>query len=191
MVAILDGGSIKQLTQVQFKGEDFVLLKARLTSIKRRLASLFSMHESFCMLCSVIAKGPRGHSGGCPSVFSICFKCLGRHASYSCAGAYFKAARNYCWNCWMPLFDIFGTSFHSNKLEEIGHGCRNEARNFMKPLVCCFFYRREIAGVECPCVDIPHYQRWLFEQSPASTAGSGQMPNILFLLEAVFKDWNQ
>jgi hypothetical protein len=61
----------------------------------------------------------------------------------------------------------------------------------MKPLVCCFFYRREIAGVECPCVDIPHYQRWLFEQSPASTAGSGQMPNILFLLEAVFKDWNQ
>lgn len=190
MASIIDGSPMKKLMHIEgMEVENFGLLKQRLTDIKRRMQALSSLHVSFCRLCSAIQNVNVTHVAGCPSMFNICFKCVGRHAGIGCTGALFKVAHNFCWKCWMPLYDIFGISFHSKKVTEIGHGCANVARDFVKPLACCFFHRRLIAKMHCPCTDISQYQRWLFEGCRVSAGGSGQVPNILLLLETVLKDF--
>jgi hypothetical protein len=83
----------------------------------------------------------------------------------------------------MPLYDIFGVSFHSSKKEDLTN-CKSEARDFLKPLAMVFFHKRGIANMSCPCRDISQYQEWLFLPSGQSVSGMGQVPNILLLMEA-------
>lgn len=157
----------------------------KLTTIDRKLKNMSS--SAACDLCSLIAKSFVHHEGrGCSSIFNICFKCLGRHGSTSCACPFFKAKTGFCWKCWLPTFEIFGVSFHSNRKEHLGVNCTHEARDFVKPLCMHFFHNRSIANVACPCADISQYQNWLFaDSSPSSVSGSGQMPNLLLILIAV------
>jgi hypothetical protein len=85
----------------------------------------------------------------------------------------------------MPLFDIFGFSFHSKALCDL-RICTNACRDFLKPLAACFYHRRDIVRLVCPVADLVQYQTWLFSPTSASVSGSGQVPGILLLLEASF-----
>jgi hypothetical protein len=85
----------------------------------------------------------------------------------------------------MPLFDVWGVSFHS-KIKEDLVTCKHDVRDFLKPLSACFFYRRDIVQLACPCSDRLQFQSWLFAHSGEAASGSGQVPNILLLLEAAF-----
>jgi len=190
MASIIDGSPMNMLMHVEgLQVETFGHLRQRLTDINRRMQALSTLHVSFCRLCSAIKNETVSHTAGCPSMFNICYKCLGRHVGAGCANPLFKVAHNFCWKCWMPLYDIFGISFHSKKVNEIGHGCASVGRDFLKPLACAFFHKRQIAKVQCPSTDTSHYQRWLFQGSGVSAAGSGQIPNILVLLEVILKDF--
>ena len=83
----------------------------------------------------------------------------------------------------MPLHDVFGISFHSKTKEDLV-ACSNSAHEMVKPLVACFFHRRDIVQLACPCGDRAQYNRWLFAPSQESVAGTGHIPNLLLLLEA-------
>jgi hypothetical protein len=85
----------------------------------------------------------------------------------------------------MPLFDIWGVSFHSKVKEDLVI-CKHDARDFLKPLSACFFHRRDIVQMECSSSDRSQYQSWLFNHSGEVVSGSGQIPNVLLLLEAAF-----
>ena len=185
MSKILDGNDIVKLSHVRCDTDDFQELRDRLTKIDRRLRGL--SEAASCDLCTVLQKSFVHHEGrGCPLIFNICFKCLGKHSSNSCTFPLFKVKNGFCWKCWLPTFEIFGVSFHSNRKELLGVNCLNEAKDFVKPLCMHFFYNRTIVNVPCPCSDISHYQTWLFSNSShLSVCGSGQMPNILLILEAV------
>ena len=190
MASTIDGFPMKMLMHVEgLQVENFGHLKQRLIDIKSRMQALSTLHVSFCRLCSAIQNETVTHLAGCPSMFNICYKCLGRHAGAGCAHPLFKVAHNFCWKCWMPLYDIFGISFHSKKVNEIGHACASVGRDFLKPLACTFFHRRQIAKMDCSCTDLSQYQRWLFQGSGVSASGSGQIPNIMLLLEVVLKDF--
>jgi hypothetical protein len=91
----------------------------------------------------------------------------------------------------MPLFNLFGLSFHGNAKEELSQ-CKNDARNFLKPLAVCFYHKRiSLAGLSYPGGDISHYQEWLFSGSQESVSGLGQLPNIVLLLEAALLQMKQ
>lgn len=184
MARIIDGHGNLQTTVYQIKPDNYTDLKERLKVVYRHLAALPS--STFCKLCSTVGKQLVTHGiSGCPKIFNMCYKCLGKHPSAACSGTLFKVARSFCWRCWMPLHDIFGISFHSKQKSELGANCSNVACDYLKPLALLFFYNRGVAGaIECPCSDLFQYQRWLFEES-ASVSGTGQVPKILLLLEAV------
>lgn len=185
MSNILDGNEIEKLSYVSCDTDDFKELRIKLATIDRRLKRMSG--AASCDLCTAITKSFVHHEGrGCPSIFNICFKCLGKHSSNSCTFPLFKVKAGFCWKCWLPTFEIFGVRFHSNKKELLGVNCTNEANHFVKPLCMHFFYNRTIANVPCPCSDISQYQTWLFsDSSPSSVSGSGQMPNLLLILQAV------
>jgi hypothetical protein len=171
----------KRVIIAQQKGFDCI--RNRLLNICRGLKQVSRLSSSVCLVCSAISRQKVQHAGGCPSVFNICFKCMGQHRSQGCTGNFFKVAARFCFKCWMPLFDIFGVSFHSKNKDDLRQ-CNNSALFFIKPLAMLFFYRRDIIGMSCSCGDIRQYQQWLFSQSQDSVSGEGQIPNILLLLEA-------
>jgi hypothetical protein len=85
----------------------------------------------------------------------------------------------------MPLQGIFGVRFHSDHKDEIGALCSNPARGILKELAIIFFHNRQVApSIECPSRTREEYLGWLFQ---ASSAGQGQLPNIILLLEAALK----
>ena len=163
--------------------DDFRKLRNRISDLKYNVQIFLQNNYSCCLVCSAISQRKICHSSGCPSVFNICFKCFGRHSASTCSEPYFNVAKGFCYKCWMPLQDIFGISFHSKAKEDLV-ACSNSAHDFVKPLVACFFHRRNIIQLDCPCVDKAEYNRWLFTPSKESVAGPGQIPNILLILEA-------
>ena len=183
MVLAVDGSG-KQAVEITLHEDKLEDVKTRMLRIRCKVNKLADVPSIYCLVCSAIAKERIMHEGGCPSIYNLCFKCLGQHQAQNCAGTWFKVAQRFCWKCWMPLFDICGVSFHSKQKEDIIN-CNNEARNFLKPLVMAFFYKRCIVDVSCPCGDISDYKRWLFSESATSVSGIGQMPNILLLMEAI------
>ena len=83
----------------------------------------------------------------------------------------------------MPLGDFFGINFHTR---EIGPRCENAAADYMKPLVLLFYYNRDLSTMVCPATTLLQYQAWLFaDNSQCSSAGGGQVPNIVLLLESI------
>jgi hypothetical protein len=81
----------------------------------------------------------------------------------------------------MPLQSTYGVTFHKSHKDEIGSGCSNPVRGVLKEFAIIFFHDRQIApGITCPSKTKREYQKWLFE---ASSAGEGQVPNIMLLLE--------
>jgi len=184
MVRVIDGSGepTMEVTLPEKKHED-VMDKDRLLRICTKLRRLSSIPKTHCLVCSAVAHERVMHAGGCPSTYNMCFKCLGQHQAHNCSGKLFKVAPKFCWKCWMPLYDIFGVSFHSSKKEDLTN-CKSEARDFLKPLAMVFFHKRGIANMSCPCRDISQYQEWLFLPSGQSVSGMGQVPNILLLMEA-------
>ncbi len=185
MTSIIDGPLQQTIMKVVTSPDDFNNLRRRLSVILVAVNKLSQVASSVCLLCSAIDNKKVFHSGGCPSIFNTCFKCLGRHSSQKCSQPFFKVAKRFCFKCWMPLFDIFGCSFHSKQTCDL-QNCNSPCRNFLKPLASCFFYRRNVVNLVCPCTDLSQYERWLFSHSQTSASGSGQVPNILLLLEASF-----
>jgi hypothetical protein len=184
-VAIVDGAMANEVCIKEYNAipGDFLELRNRIRDIKYHVNVLLQNHPTCCLVCSAIAKKKVIHTGGCPSVFNICFKCFGRHSASRCSEGFFDVAKGFCFKCWMPLFDIFGITFHSKNKEDLVT-CSHSAQILVKPLVACFFYRREILQLACPCVDRAQYNRWLFTPSQESVAGAGHIPNLLLLLEA-------
>jgi hypothetical protein len=185
MVCAIDGSGEKTMEVTLHKNKVGDIME-RLVRIRIRLNRLSDIPKMYCLVCSAIAAEKVTHLGGCTSTYNMCFKCLGQHRSLSCSGRFFKVAPKFCWKCWMPLYDIFGVSFHSNKKDDLIN-CSSAARDFLKPLAMVFFYNRRIASISCPCGDISQYERWLFSESEQSVAGIGQMPNILLLLEDILE----
>jgi hypothetical protein len=185
MVALVDGAMASTLEIKHYSAipDDFRELRNRIRDIKYHVSMLLQIHPTCCLVCSAIAKKKIHHTGGCPSVFNICFKCFGRHSAKTCSEPYFDVAKGFCFKCWMPLFDIFGISFHSKTKEDL-ITCSNSAHELVKPLVACFFHKREIIQLACPCGDRVQYNRWLFNPSQESVAGAGHIPNLLLILEA-------
>jgi hypothetical protein len=187
MARILDGDLSTKVLNVSVPAENFPLLKMRLNAISRRIQG---METKSCKLCSILQSSFVHHgASGCPAIFNMCFTCLGRHPNGSCkSGALFKVKTGFCWKCWMPLNDVFGIGFHSKKKEELGRGCNNAALDFVKPACMQYFYNRASANITCPCSDIAEYQNWLFSYAASSSiSGSGQVPMILLLLEAIMR----
>ena len=185
MASIIDGPLTQTNMEFKTSPDDFNDLRRRLSAMLIAVNKLGNVPSAVCLLCSVIQNKKICHKSGCPSCFNHCFKCLGRHSSQSCSNKYFNVARRFCFKCWMPLFDIFGFSFHSKEICDL-RNCTSACRNFLKPLAACFFYRRQILQLPCPCTDLVQYQSWLFSPTSASVSGSGQVPGILLLLEASF-----
>ena len=185
MVSIIDGPLTHTVMEFKTSPDDFNDLRRRLSTILAAVNKLTQVPSSVCLLCSAIDKKRVSHESGCPSIFNTCFKCLGRHSSQSCSQKFFNVAKRFCFKCWMPLFDIFGYSFHSKEICDL-RNCNSACKDFLKPLASCFFYRRHIVNMVCPCTELSQYQTWLFSHSQTSVSGSGQMPNILLLLEASF-----
>ncbi len=158
----------------------------RLVRIRLKLNKVSSIPKMYCLVCSAIATENVKHTGGCTSIYNMCFKCLGQHRAQSCSGRLFKVAPNFCWKCWMPLYDMFGVSFHSSKKEDLVN-CTSEARDFLKPLAMVFYHNRRILDFSCPCRELSEYQEWLFASSEQSVSGMGQVPNILLFLEALLE----
>jgi hypothetical protein len=187
MARILDGDLVTKIITVSVPAENFALLKIRLNAISRRIQD---METRSCKLCSILQSSfiHHGHSG-CPAIFNMCFTCLGRHRNGCCkSGALFKVKTGFCWKCWMPLNDVFGISFHSKNKEELGSGCNNAALDFVKPACMHYFYNRACAIITCQCKEIAEYQNWLFSYATSSSiSGSGQVHNILLLLEAIMR----
>jgi hypothetical protein len=185
MVAIVDGAMENEVSMKHYNTplDDFGKLRIRIRDINYHVQVFLRNQTTCCLLCSVIAQKKIFHAGGCPSVFNICFKCFGRHSGSSCSERYFDVAKGFCFKCWMPLHNIFGISFHTKTKQDLV-ACSNSAYEFVKPLVACFFYRRDIIQLACPCSDRVQYNRWLFSPSNESVAGSGHIPNLLLLLEA-------
>ena len=171
---------------VRIRLDDFENLKSRLHNLSRKLISLGRLSATYCRLCSSIDGIPKMHTGGCPKIFNHCFKCMGRHAGSTCTERYFQLpAGCICWCCWLPLQSIFGVRFHSDHKDEIGALCSNPARGILKELAIIFFHNRQVApSIECPSRTREEYLGWLFQ---ASSAGQGQLPNIILLLEAALK----
>ena len=166
--------------------DDFSSLFQRLKHIHTHLQNLSRYSLLECKLCSTIRHESVSHGvSGCPCEFNICYKCFGHHTGKSCKEPYFKVPADYCWKCWLPLFPIFGIQFHPRSKDDIGNKCSQSALNYLKPLSGHFFYKRGIAGIICPAMNLEQYQQWLFHQSETSMSGIGQVPNILFLLEAM------
>lgn len=186
MVQVLDGvgPQMMEITLLEDKLQD---VKQRMMNVVSMLNRLSEIPKIYCLVCSAIAKKRVQHVAGCPSTFNICFRCLGQHHAQGCAEVWFQVARNFCWKCWMPLFDICGVSFHSKNKDDI-ITCKNEARDFVKPLAACFWHKRLIVDMMCPCSDIFQYQRWLFLASQDSVSGIGQVPNILLFLETILEN---
>ena len=182
MVSAIDGAEC-QPGEISVRPEDYSILKQRLVSILRGLEQLHQASSLCCLTCSAISRRRVQHVGGCPATFNLCFKCLGAHHGQSCTGQYFNVKKKFCFKCWMPAFDIFGISFHGNSKEELVR-CNNAARNFLKPLAMCFYHKRITLSLSYSGGDISHYQEWLFSGSQESVSGSGQLPNIVLLLEA-------
>lgn len=185
MVSVVDGSLLHETLEIRAPCDNFKDLRNRLDNIVINLAKVSRIAADCCMLCSVIRKARVHHAGGCPSVFNTCFKCLGRHSGKGCSEKFFDVAKRFCFRCWMPLFDIWGVSFHS-KIKEDLVTCKHNARDFLKPLSACFFHRRDIVQMECSSIDRSQYQSWLFNHSGEAASGSGQIPNVLLLLEAAF-----
>lgn len=156
--------------------------KVRLQVMSIRLASLGRLSATYCRLCSSMSGTPKMHTGGCPKIFNHCFKCIGRHAGRTCSEGSFQLPAGVCWGCWMPLQSTFGVTFHKNHKDNIGSGCSSPVRGVLKELAIIFFHDRQVApGIICPSKSRREYQNWLFE---TSSAGEGQFPNIMLLLEA-------
>jgi hypothetical protein len=189
MTRFVDGadqyGGVAASRTFEITLDDFNNLRGRLSAIMVAVNRLTRVPVSVCLLCSAIANKRVSHKSGCPSSFNTCFKCLCRHSSKDCAQKYFNVATGFCFKCWMPLFDIFGFSFHSKALCDL-RICTNACRDFLKPLAACFYHRRDIVRLVCPVADLVQYQTWLFSPTSASVSGSGQVPGILLLLEASF-----
>jgi hypothetical protein len=186
MARIMDGDLETKVSRVSFPADNFALLKIRLNAVAHRIRG---METISCKLCSILQSSFVHHgTSGCPAIFNMCFTCLGRHANGCCKSALFKVKTGFCWKCWMPLNDLFGISFHSKKKVELGRGCNNAALDFVKHACMHYFYNRASANITCQCTDITEYQSWLFSQvTPSSMSGSGQVPNILLLLEAIMR----
>ena len=161
MASIIDGPLTQTIMEFTTSPDDFNDLRRRLSAMLIAVNKLGNVPSAVCLLCSVIQNKKICHKSGCPSCFNHCFK------------------------CWMPLFDIFGFSFHSKEICDL-QNCTSACRNFLKPLAACFFYRQQILQLPCPCTDLVQYQTWLFSPTSASVSGSGQVPGILLLLEASF-----
>jgi hypothetical protein len=183
MVRILDG-SDAQTVEIEIPQDNFDHMKKRLLNIRRCIKRLSEVHSAACLVCSAIHKDIVRHTGGCPYTFNVCYKCLGHHQGKACSSRYFKVAHRFCWKCWMPTYDIFGVSFHTKTADSLGYNCNNETRDFLKPIAMSFFHTRTIVDVSCPCGDITEYEAWLFSASQDSVSGTGQIPNVLLLLEA-------
>ena len=183
MTAILDGTI--GISQVDEQLDDFADVKTRLRSIQQHIRSISRQSPLVCKVCTTICREPTIHQGhgsaGCPRVLNKCFKCFGRHAKGVCTDPLFKVAPKYCWKCWMPLAEFFGISFHSS---DIGPNCDNAALDYVKQLLLAYFYDRDLATMECPASTLIEYQDWLFKDSGISVSGSGQVPNMLLLLES-------
>ena len=189
MVQAIDGHEPQETMEINLPEDRLVeTVRHRLLRIQANVKRLADIPSIYCSVCSAIAKKRVQHVGGCPSTFNICFKCLGQHRSHGCANNWFKVSKNFCWKCWMPLFDIDGVEFHSKNKEDLII-CKNEARDFVKPLAMCFFHNRIVVEKMLhPCNgDLSNYQRWLFSASQESVAGIGQVPNIVLLLEAILE----
>jgi hypothetical protein len=166
--------------------DDFSSLLRMLKRVQTHLQMLSRYSHLECKLCSTIRHESVSHGmSGCPCEFNICYKCFGHHIGKSCREPYFKVPSNYCWKCWLPLFPIFGVQFHPRSKDDIGPKCKQSASDYLKPLTGHFFYKRDIASITCPAIDLKQYQQWLFHQSETSVSGNGQVPNILFLLDAM------
>ena len=185
MVSVVDGSLLHETLEIRAPCDNFKVLRNRLDKIVINLGKVARVSAACCMLCSVTRKARVHHAAGCPSVFNICFKCLGRHSGKGCSEKFFNVAKRFCFKCWMPLFDIWGVSFHSKVREDLVI-CKHNARDFLKPLSACFFHRRDIVQMECSSSDRSQYQSWLFNHSGEVVSGSGQIPNVLLLLEAAF-----
>ena len=185
MVRMVDGAMESDLDIKKYSAipDDFRNLRIRISDLKYSVQIFLQNNYTCCLVCSAISQRKICHSSGCPSVFNICFKCFGKHSASTCSEPYFNVAKGFCYKCWMPLQDIFGISFHS-KAKEALVTCSNSAHEFVKPLLACFFHKRNIIQLDCPCVDKAEYNRWLFTPSKESVAGPGQIPNILLILEA-------
>ena len=171
---------------ISIKLDNFEMLRSRLHTLSRKLVTIGRLSASLCRLCSAVEGMPKLHTGGCPKIFNHCFKCIGRHASSTCTEGYFQLPKgSVCWTCWVPLQCMFGVRFHSDRKDEIGAQCSNPARGILKEFAIIFFHNRQVApSIQCPSTTKEEYLNWLFQ---ASSAGEGQVPNIILLLEAAMK----
>jgi hypothetical protein len=159
--------------------DNFGELGTRLQALRVRLASLARFSSSYCKLCSSVGGKLKGHTGGCPSIFNHCFKCIGKHEGSKCTEGYFQLPSGVCWCCWLPLQTIFGFTFHNN---DIGSKCSNPAQNLLKAFCILFYHDRQVApDIPCQVQTKQDYGQWLFK---TSSAGEGQLPNVCLLLEA-------
>jgi hypothetical protein len=55
----------------------------------------------------------------------------------------------------------------------------------------CFYHKRITLGLSYSGGDISHYQEWLFSEAQESVSGSGQLTNIVLLLEAALLQMKQ
>ena len=186
LTRIVDGERSETLSTFTISLDNFEELKFRLNKLSRKLATLGRISATFCKLCSAIEGSPKMHTGGCPRIFNHCFKCIGRHAASTCSEGYFQLpAGCVCWSCWLPLQSTFGVRFHSDRKEEIGAGCSNPARGFIKELAIIFFHNRQVApSIQCSSRTKEEYTSWLFQ---SSSAGERQLPNIILLVEAAMR----
>jgi hypothetical protein len=179
MTRIVDGPLKETSSKCVVTLDNFVELRNRLQALRTKLAVLGRFSPTTCKLCSVLKGRTTMHSGGCPTIFNHCFKCIGVHAGNTCKERYFQLPARVCWCCWMPLHSTLGFAFHK---QEIASQCSNPAKGLLKAFAILFFHNRQVApGVSCVAITKEDYVEWLFH---TSSSGAGQVPNILRLLEA-------
>lgn len=179
MTRIVDGPLHETSVRCVITLDNFVELRNRLQALRTKLAVLGRFSPTNCKLCSVLKGRTVVHSGGCPSIFNHCFKCIGVHEGSTCKERYFRLPARVCWGCWMPLHSTFGFEFHN---QDIASQCSNPARDLLKAFAILFFHNRQVApGVSCNSRTKEEYIECLFR---TSSAGQGQVPSIIWLLEA-------
>jgi hypothetical protein len=184
MAKLVDGDLVSPIT-CTLELDDFSSLLTRMQVVGKHLVTL-SLHSPFeCKLCTTLQGESVSHGmTGCSQQFNVCHKCFGLHPSKDCTGPLFKLPSGYCWKCWLPLFPILGISFHPREKDQIGNVCKQSAINFLKPLCARNYYQR-VSGMEGNSGSLKEYEAWLFHQS--DTAGLGQVPNLILLIEAAFR----